>query len=89
MGDNGFAEMAGFSRDVKTIETTMVNTQQLLREATFELNARQRLIEDYRRKNADHERLIGKLLELLNNDDLDEARALVKYEYDGIHGPAD
>jgi hypothetical protein len=60
-----------------------------MRAATFELSAKQRLIEDYRRKNADHEKLIGKLLKLLNNDDMDEARALVKYEYDGIHGPAD
>jgi hypothetical protein len=60
-----------------------------MREATFELQAKQRLIESYREKTYAQKRLIGKLLELLNNDDLDAARDLVKYEYDGIHGPAD
>lgn len=84
MGDNGFAS---FSRDVREIEASMLNTQRLLREATFELNARQRMIEHYRGKDAAHERMVGKLLDLLNNDNLDDARNLVQNEYDAIHGP--
>lgn len=39
--------------------------------------------------SGNEERLIGKLLELLNNDDLDGARDLVKAEHDSIHGPND
>jgi len=84
MGDNGFAS---FSRDVQAIEANMLHTQLLLRQATAELQARQRLIEHYRRKDADHERLIGKLLNLLNNDDLDGARNLAQDKFDAIHGP--
>lgn len=60
-----------------------------IRAATFELNARQRLIEDYRRDVAAHERMVGKLLKLLDNDDLDGARDIVKAEYEAIHGPRD
>lgn len=50
-----------FDSDVSAIERNMLQTQQLLRDATFELNARQRLIEDYRRKNYAHEDMVGKL----------------------------
>lgn len=36
-----------------------------------------------------HERMIGELLELLNKDDLDAARDIVKAEHLSIHGPND
>lgn len=55
----------------------------------FELDARQRLIQDYQRKNADHERMVGKLYELLKQDDLDGAMDIVRDEYNAIHGPND
>lgn len=83
MGDNGFAE------NLMVIETNMVNTRRLLREATAELNRRQSIIDDYRRKNYAHEDMVGNLLELLKNDDLDAARDIVSREYDSIHGPRD
>jgi hypothetical protein len=67
----------------------MMAAGKAIREATFELNAKQRLIEHYREKTYAHERLVGKLLELLKVDDLDGARDLVQHEYDGIHGPRD
>lgn len=60
-----------------------------MKQAEIELDRRQRLIDDYRRKDAEHERMIGDLLELLDNDDLDGARDIVKAEYDAIHGPRD
>jgi hypothetical protein len=41
----------------------------------------------YRTQNAQHERTLGQLLKLLKADDLDAARDLVQYEFDGIHGP--
>ena len=36
-----------------------------------------------------HEAMIGRLKVLLDADDLDGARDLVKAEYDAIHGPSD
>lgn len=55
----------------------------------FELDARERLIRDYQRKNADHERMVGKLYELLKAEDLDGAMDIVRDEFDAIHGPSD
>ena len=78
-----------FSESIAVITTNIEQTQKLLREATVELNSRQVVIDQYRRTNAAHERMIGKLLELLDNDDLDGARDIVKAEYDSIHGPRD
>jgi hypothetical protein len=52
-----------------------------------EIQRMNELVAHYRRKDGEHERLIAKLLKLLNQDDLDGARDLVKEEYDSIHGP--
>lgn len=83
------SELAGFSSDIKAIEQSMLNTQQLLRDAMFELEARQRLIQCYREKNYAHEDMVGKLYELLKAEDLDGAMDIVRREYEGIHGPND
>lgn len=77
MGDNGFAELA----------SGMTEAREAMRLAQCELNARQRLIEDYRRKNYAHEDMVGKLYELLKQDDLDGAMDIVREEYGAIHGP--
>lgn len=45
------------------------------------------LLDSYRTRNADHERLIGKLHQLLKTDDIDGIRDLVEAEHDAIHGP--
>lgn len=55
---------------------------------TEELNRRQALLDDYRRRNRDHERLIGELHELLKIDDIDGIRDLVEAEHGAIHGPS-
>lgn len=67
----------------------MADASKAMKEAEYELGARQRLIEDYRRKNYDHERMVGKLYELLKQDDLDGAMDIVRDEYRAIHGPSD
>lgn len=36
-----------------------------------------------------HETMVSDLLKLLDNDDLDGARDIVKAEFDAIHGPRD
>jgi hypothetical protein len=45
------------------------------------------LVNWYREKNADHERMVGELHKLLKVDDLDAARDIVSAAFDGIHGP--
>src|SRR5690606_11943823 len=47
------------------------------------------LADAYTRVSSEHERMVGDLLKLLDNDDLDGARDLVKAEYEAIHGPRD
>lgn len=49
----------------------------------------QMLAEAYRRVSSHHEDMIRDLLKLLDNDDLDGARDLVKAEHLSIHGPND
>ena len=71
------------------IRADVAKSTAAMRDASAELNRRQSTIDQYRRDNAKHERLIGDLLERLNKDDLDGARDLVKAEYDAIHGPRD
>jgi hypothetical protein len=61
----------------------------VMKRAELELDARQRLIDDYRRKNYAHERMVGKLYDLLKQDDLDGAMDIVRDEYFAIHGPSD
>lgn len=45
------------------------------------------LVNWYREKNADHERLVGDVLKLLKADELDGARDIVSAAFDAIHGP--
>jgi hypothetical protein len=49
----------------------------------------QMLADAHRRKSSDHEEMVSDLLKLLDKDDLDNARDMVKAEYDSIHGPRD
>lgn len=57
--------------------------------AKSELERRQVVIDQYRAKDAAHERLISAVLNRMNLEDFDGARDLVRAEYDAIHGPAD
>jgi hypothetical protein len=51
---------------------------------------RQKMLADaYMRLSAKHERQIGALRELLDDDELDAARDLVRDEFLSIHGPSD
>lgn len=75
--------------ELELLKYGMQSSADAMRAAKIELDRRQVLIDQYRRSNADHERLIGKLRDLLKVDDLDGARDLVNAEYDSIHGPAD
>jgi hypothetical protein len=54
-----------------------------------EIKRLNRLVDDYRRKDAAHERMVGELREMLKVDDLDGARDIVEAEYGAIHGPSD
>ena len=47
----------------------------------------QMLAEAHREVSSKHETLVGDLLQLLNNDDMDGARDMVSAEYLAIHGP--
>lgn len=47
------------------------------------------LADAYTRVSSEHETMVSDLIKLLDNDDLDGARDLVKAEYDAIHGPRD
>lgn len=49
----------------------------------------QMLADGYRRVSGEHERMVGKLKELLDADDLDGARDIVRDEFYAIHGPSD
>ncbi len=51
-----------------------------------ELTHLRSVVEQYRRQNAEHERLIGRLYELLP-ERADDAHDLVRDEYRAIHGP--
>ena len=53
------------------------------------INYLQTLASGYSHAVSHHETMVSNLLKLLDNDDLDGARDIVKREYDGIHGPAD
>jgi len=46
------------------------------------------LVIDYRRKDAAHERMIGELKTLLENEDTDKALDIVRNEFNAIHGPS-
>jgi hypothetical protein len=54
-----------------------------------EIKRLNRLVDDYRHKDADHERMVGELRKLLKAEDLDGARDIVDAEYGAIHGPSD
>lgn len=45
------------------------------------------LLEQYRRDCIAHERMVGKLYELMNNSHFDDAMDVVRDEYRAIHGP--
>ena len=47
------------------------------------------LIEYYRNKQYAHERMIGQLKTLLDNDVTDKALDIVRDEFYAIHGPSD
>jgi hypothetical protein len=49
----------------------------------------QMLADAYRRVSSEHEDMVSDLLKLLDNDDLDGARDLVKAKHMSIHGPRD
>jgi multidrug resistance efflux pump len=83
------AELDTFSANVKALESNILNTQQLLRQATAELNRRQSIIDDYRRKNAEHEKMVSELREALKVGDIDTASDIVNAEFDAIHGPSE
>lgn len=81
---------------LKTMNANLTHVGELMRESTAELKRRQDLIDHYRRKNAEHEELIGKLYAMARNkearDELllwDEFCDLVTDAYRAIHGPSD
>lgn len=45
------------------------------------------MADGYRRVSGEHETMVSDLRKLLDDDDLDAARDIVKAEYDAIHGP--
>lgn len=53
------------------------------------LDRLQMLASGYSEATSKYESLVGDLLKMLDNDDLDGARDLVKAECDAIHGPRD
>lgn len=67
----------------------IAEASEVMRSARQEIFAKDQLIAHYRRKDAEHERLIGRLYELLGAENLDDALDLVRAEYVAIHGPSD
>lgn len=53
------------------------------------LDRLQMLASGYSEATSKYESLVGDLLKMLDNDDLDGARDIVKREYEAIHGPND
>jgi len=60
---------------------------ELIQQLQKELEIKDALIKDHRRYRTDHERMVARLLDLLNADDLDHARDILRTEFVGIHGP--
>lgn len=63
-------------------------SNEAMRLACAEFDRRQVVIDQYRDKVADHEKFVGDLYGLLNAERFDDARDLVRYVYQGIHGPS-
>jgi uncharacterized protein YlxW (UPF0749 family) len=61
--------------------------QSLVDRKQNEIQRLNNLLDSYRSDNADHERLIGKLRDLMRADEYDDAYDLVRNEFDAIHGP--
>lgn len=69
--------------------STSKEAQQAMSAATAELDRRQVVIDQYRRRTAEHEHLISRVYLLLNAEKTDDALDIVRAEYVAIHGPSD
>lgn len=54
---------------------------------THDIHVKDGMIRQHREERARHERIINKLMGLLNAEDLDAMRDLLRDEYEAIHGP--
>lgn len=82
--------------NVRVIAASMDRVGEVLRAATAEVGRQRVIIDTYRRQDAEHEELIGKLYAMACNkearDELllwDEFCELVTDAYRAIHGPTD
>lgn len=89
LGGQGRVDSSNVIGELAQIGVGMEAAGKAMRAATAEISRQKIVIEQYRSGRAAHETMVGRLLELLDADNLDLARDIVKLEYDGIHGPRD
>jgi vacuolar-type H+-ATPase subunit H len=74
---------------MQKVSEAMSSASEAMARAQSELVRCYTMIDDYRRKNAEHERMVGELREALKIEDIDTASDIVSAAFDAIHGPRD
>jgi arylsulfatase A-like enzyme len=82
-------EIQEMTAHIAQTNKTMRAASEAMTLAQSELDRRQALIDNYREGVRHHEHLIGRLYQLFNEDNIDDARDLVRDEFRSIHGPRD